>query len=351
MEFFVIESLGNIEEAERKLKEREKYLVFIGAEEKEEDIEKLIEIANDRGVSIVGGIFPGIIYGSEYSWKGAVFISLNNGANLYFLKRFEDINDMEVKRKGKGGTLITLINGFSRGISNFLEKLYYIFGNKFTYMGGGAGDLGNRERECLITNEGIFKEGAIIVELERRFYVNIRHGWEKLYGPFLVTDTEGNRIKKINWEPAFEFYKRVLKEEEGVDISENDFFEVAKAYPIGMLKEREEEIVRDPVSVDKEGALICVGEVPSNSVIYIMRGRKEKLISAAEKVMKGGKSGLVFDCISRALFLQDSLKEEVKAVSKKVKKLAGCFTIGEIASLRGFQPEFFNKTIIGASEI
>jgi len=57
---------------------------------------------------------------------------------------------------------------------------------------------------------------------------------------------------------------------------------------------------------------------------------------------------LVFDCISRALFLQDHFAQELAAVAQGQSPLFGALTIGEIANSGRSYLEFFNKTTVVA---
>ena len=59
--------------------------------------------------------------------------------------------------------------------------------------------------------------------------------------------------------------------------------------------------------------------------------------------------GLLFDCISRTLFLQDRFHEEVDNIRNALPPgvpLAGCLSLGEIADAGNTCLEFFNKTIV-----
>jgi hypothetical protein len=63
-------------------------------------------------------------------------------------------------------------------------------------------------------------------------------------------------------------------------------------------------------------------------------------------------SGLIFDCISRALFLDQDFKNELSAVYQSFQKYApsiqpeGALSLGEIALNGRGNLEFFNKTLV-----
>ena len=121
-----------------------------------------------------------------------------------------------------------------------------------------------------------------------------------------------------------------------------------------------ENIVRDPIAVNEQGELICVGEVPENTALDILKGEPSLLIAAAELAAadcgipkdKKARFSLIVDCISRVLFLEDKFPEELSTVRKKIESIdpncvvQGILTLGEISSYGDGFLEFFNKTIV-----
>ena len=149
-------------------------------------------------------------------------------------------------------------------------------------------------------------------------------------------------------------YKDIIKEHSGKLITHNNFFEIAKAYPFGINKLGAEKVVRDPVATEN-GHLICVGELPEGSFIDILHGDNESLVNAAHEVKEDGTKDiaiqnrnfdLFFSCISRALFLEDSFKDELNAVYTPNVPLLGALSIGEIANNKKDYLEFYNKTSV-----
>ncbi len=348
MKTFYVNSLEDIDKFLKNFSEDNFLLLLIASEEKDESISKILESLNEKNINYGGGVFPGVIYNGKALWKGAVGIVLDRVIKSKLIHKRQDIEELkEYKEVSSGESVFIFIDGFMPGIETLLEDIHFTLGNTL-YAGCGAGDLNNPERRSIFSREGFIRNGALVIITREKINVKVKHGWKRLYGPFLVTDAEGNRIKYINWEPAFRFYKKILKEYEGIDITRENFFEVAKAYPFGMLKEKGEDIVRDPINAEPDNAIVCVGEVPRNSVIYIMKGIKENLINAAREVTEGiRRKVLLFDCISRVLFLDKHIDKELKAACEGIGICVGCFSIGEIASYGGLQPEFFNKTIVG----
>jgi hypothetical protein len=178
-----------------------------------------------------------------------------------------------------------------------------------------------------------------------------------LAGPLVVTKAEGNVIKQLNWQEALKVYGETIAADCGQIIRTDNFFDIAKGYPFGMIREQDEDVVRDPIACNDQGELICVGEVPSNSVLYILKGDKDLLLQASAQAHYDSLSAvgvnhleeglsLVMDCISRNLYLEDRFVEELASLRLKGNAAIGALTLGEIASYGLGALEFFNKTIV-----
>ncbi|MEO1627269.1 MAG: FIST C-terminal domain-containing protein, partial [Bacteroidota bacterium] len=110
----------------------------------------------------------------------------------------------------------------------------------------------------------------------------------------------------------------------------------------------------------KNGELICVGEVPENTVLYILKGENQTLIHSAgqatasclDKAANDIQHIFVVDCISRTLFLEDEFNQELQAIhrllpnSQTENRLQGVLSLGEISSDGDGFLEFFNKTLV-----
>lgn len=326
-------------------------------------IEEMILILNRHKVLFLGGIFPGVI--SEYKKydTGLVAGLLPPNTELLMVKGLEnpDFNITElstVKQCQVMQSALVLIDGLNANVATFLKQLYNVYGDIINYLGGGAGSLSLQRMPCVFNQEGIFQDAAIVAFVPVSSSLGIRHGWQKIVEPILATKTSKNIISELNWSNAFQVYKEVVEEKSGQKFQQTTFFELAKSYPFGINKEGLEVIVRDPIMVNESGQLVCVGEVPQNASLAILKGEKHALINAAEEAAALACSNpvehdynfhLMFDCISRVLFLEDDFQTELQAVKRGLnnpKKLMGALTLGEISSYGEGYIEFFNKTIV-----
>lgn len=285
-------------------------------------------IAGKKGIA--GGVFPGVLFdGKVYHDR---VVAIQGDFEVYRGQEVMGVN-------AGGGTLLTLLDGWSERAERMLEEVYVKHGNKFVYIGGGGGSLENRI-DCLFVDGSFFKDDVIFIALPERFRIGVRHGWVPTEQTFIATKVEGRRIVELDWDSAFNTYAAALREL-GVDIREDDFFDVAKAFPFGVSRVRSEEIVRDPLAVEGE-SIICAGIVQRNSLLRLMKGDKDSLINAARSCVESvGEVEIVFDCVSRVLYLGEEFEEEARLF----KGAFGALTIGEVACERGII-DFHNKTVV-----
>jgi len=328
----------------------------------------LNHILNQITLPVFGGIFPQIIYGKESLTKGTIIAGLTTKPNVSVISNlsdgrsnFEKIIDQQIPDTEKINTMFVFVDGLSKRISALIDGLFNIFGLEINYIGGGAGSLSFKQSPCLITNQGILEDSALLVTSEIKSGIGVNHGWKKIEGPFKVTESDRNIIKTLDWKPAFQVYRDVVEKHSGKSFSHESFFDIAKSYPFGITRLGTEKIVRDPLMMGKNDTLVCVGEVPKESFVDILSGDANSLIKAAGNALaiakenctcdKQNKSILFMDCISRVLFLEDNFSKELKAVAIDDVPLFGALTLGEIANNGKDYLEFYNKTsVVGILE-
>lgn len=326
----------------RTLREGDK--VFLLAGENFRDLETAIDILRSKKVEFAGAVFPKVMYGREISDDLMMVLRLER-EKIFTFRDIDKLGTEDITpHRNDFRSCILFVDGLSPGIRNFLDTFYEVYGDKVTLIGGGAGSI-TKDIKPIITPGGLVKGGSCGFLLEGRVRFSVGHGWKRLYGPLIATRTEGNRILELNWKPAFEVYSEVLEEIKGIKVSPDNFFDVAKYYPFGMIREGEEDIVRDPIRVHKDMSVECVGDVPENSVLFIMKGEKESLIEGSRATCQivRGDLRLVFDCVSRTMVLGEHFKEELDNFGDN---FVGVLTVGEIAPLSNGYPMFYNKTTV-----
>ncbi|MEW5848941.1 MAG: FIST C-terminal domain-containing protein [Myxococcota bacterium] len=333
------------------------------------DLEEIVATLASTPLSFFGGLFPSLIDGQERHDSGILLFTLPKVTEPMLVRgldtgRFQ-IPDLLPCVQGPARakpTALVLVDGLAPNIPLFLEAIYHQLGNRVSYWGGGAGSLTLKARPCVFTREGVHQGAAVVALSPWPARLGVRHGWRELKGPFVATRSNRNVIVQLNWRNAFELYQAAVEADAGVRITPDNFFRVASGYPFGIRKEGQEVVVRDPVAVGEGGTLICVGDVPENAVLSILKGEPERLVGAAGQAAREAASPLplkvrhclLADCVSRVLFLEDRFPEELVAIDQELRGMAngnkplGMLTLGEISSQGEGYLEFFNKTSVVA---
>ncbi|MGB0132381.1 FIST signal transduction protein [Dokdonella sp.] len=320
-------------------------------------------------VPVFGGIFPNIIHGAQRHTSGTLVIGFSEAVEVAVVEGLSDEPGLEPQLQVltsflEGATsLITLVDGLSSNIESFVDSLYEILGARAPVVGGGAGCLDFVQRPSLFCPQGMIEDAALLVSLQSRIDSGIAHGWQKLEGPFLVTRSRANVLEELNFRPAFDVYRQAVEAHSGMRFSEADFFSISKTYPLGIESVDGDFLVRDPIRcVDKH--LVCVGEVPQNATVYLLKGDAPLLIAsageAADRALRHRRArmngedpssyrALAFDCISRVLFLDDRFSAELQAINSAlpgVASVVGALTLGEIANSKCGAIELMNKSTV-----
>jgi hypothetical protein len=343
------------------------FLVLIG-EEAAPDLAELVSALAVTGAPFLGGVFPALLEGEEVHSTGAVLIPLPLAHPLAVVRDLDRprppgqlLGGLVPEEPAEGcGTALVLVDGLAGAIQPLLNELFSRFGGALTFFGGGAGSLSFQPRPCLFCPQGVLENAALVAFVRRRCSLGVRHGWKPIMGPLVATRTRGPLVDELNWRPAFEVYQEALRRDSEVEVTPESFFLHSKRFPLGMEREGSEGVVRDPVAVTPEGALRCVGEVPENAVLSILKGDRQELIRAATEASRAALAGargsvtqaLVADCVSRALYHGDRFSEEIRAAEAELAPALagtapeGMLTLGEVASFADGSLAFLNKTIV-----
>jgi hypothetical protein len=247
-------------------------------------------------------------------------------------------------------TLFVLVDGYATRISSLIEALFNIFGLELNFIGGGAGSINPdvldiAQKPCLLSNEGLLSDSALLAMLDNESGIGVCHGWKKIYGPLKITESHGNVLLSLDWRPAFSVYREIVDRFSEEPITNSNFFNIAKGFPFGISRLEQEKIVRDPFAVD--GNAITFGvDMPTETFVDIMTGDQASLIRAADRAFTGGHNAyngdsakrniLFMDCISRVLFLGDKLQEALASVKTLKGMLPICANCKNIRDDRGY---------------
>ncbi len=318
---------------------------------------------------VFGGIFPSIIHAATLRRRGTVVVGFPSKLEVAVVSRLQDKAGIEPQLQRLASSLsgcrslFVLVDGLSSNLEAFVESLYGVVGARASATGGGAGHLDLIQRPCLLSNQGVLADCALIVALPTDIDRGMAHGWQMQAGPFLVTRSRGNVLEELNYCPAAEIYRNEIEKHSTMRFSESNFFSISKTYPLGIESIDGEFLVRDPIK-QSGSTLVCVGDVPENATVYLLKGEAPALVAAAAEAAtdalamrkrrlgesaEAPKVAVIFDCISRVLFLDDRFDEELEAIEQTLPEMdcvVGALTIGEIASSPRGMIELMNKSIL-----
>ncbi|MBT8190202.1 MAG: hypothetical protein HKN67_07655 [Saprospiraceae bacterium] len=268
-----------------------------------------------------------------------------------------DIPEIELDRSG---SVMVFVDGKSDYISRFLMVLYNKISFDKNIMGSGLSVISENNRASIFTSVGFHDNSAAILSVSSELVLGVKHGLKKIHGPIIATRTDNNRIEELNWEPAIKVYGDVIKDITGEVVSQDNYVRLFQKFPLGMNSDSDELQVRDTVSYDADGNLICMAEIFENSVLHIMNGNIDDYLSAARLAAEEAIGGMenkniddvfIIDCICRYNILDTRYNEELRIVkdvykSKFNKPLEGILSTGEISSAKKGILDLNNETIV-----
>lgn len=332
----------------------EEMMLLVG-EKSAEEVQELIHFLNERNIRFFGGIYSRLLYnGRSYSEGFLLQIHepVYSSIVLPNLMRFKlDISDY------KDATAIVLVDGLSDKMKILTDTIYDKLGDNVTYIGGGAGYYNLSHNPCIFNNRGLHMDAMHLCIVKSSLKVAVKHGWNKLEGPYTITKSDGNKLSSLDNYSAYDIYRDVIEDHEEITLNRADFFLFAKDHPFGIVPVGQTDlIVRDPISLDEDNNIICVADLPRDSQLYILKGNINTLLSSSLEIaeycssrVQGKYTPLLFDCISRAMFLDERFEEELANIQSKLDyAFEGALSIGEIASQPNGKLVIHNKsTILG----
>lgn len=323
-------------------------------------------------VPLVGAVFPALIVDDEFR-SGGVWL-LRFERMPYFALHDDLAHDAvgaaaaadRIAEAVRGRlddtpdvTLFMLFDALVPNIATVLDELYLRLANRVHYLGANAGSETFLPMPCLFDGKRIVGNGVLVMLLPAHRGGILEHGYGAPEQMIYATSTVGNRIIHIDWRPAFEVYRELIKEQYGVEVTRENFYVHAVHFPFGIVRANHSVLVRIPVMLGDDGSLFCVGEVPPNSLLTLLEAPSvdsTHTLAALERGLTGlygdvaGRELLLFFCAGRHLHLgTEAATNELHGLIERtrVARLAGARSLGEIGpSTIGGYPLFHNATLV-----
>lgn len=347
--------------------------VFALLPEAEKDaISRVQRVCARRHIPLVGALFPALIEGGTFRTAGAWLLRFNEMPYVALhpnLPREPEriAAEMEALVEGlmphlgteRDVTLFLLFDAMVPSIATMLSELHLQLANRVYYMGASAGSETFKPMPCLFDGSRIVQEGVLAILLKPHRGAVLEHGYRAPPRMFTATSTESNRILHIDWRPAFDVYRELVRAQYGADITRDNFYQYAVHFPLGIVLANGMILVRIPVVLEEDGSLFCVGEVPPNAVLTLLDAPKVDSVHTLDTLVQGvraldgslaGLNLLLFYCAGRRLHLGlEAAANELRDLTQRTQgaRTAGVLSLGEIAgSARPGHPLFHNAALV-----
>jgi hypothetical protein len=322
-------------------------------------------------LKLFGGIYPMLTLQGDLIQQGAVIIGFRETFDITLFTQLNHVttessleefitSTLKEKQNFRGqDNFLMFYDAQISNIEGFIDCLFECLDHGISIAGGGAGNLDFVQRHCVFSNSGIHSDAILLVALPRTLNTSVAHGWTTFDEPFLVSEAQGQTVQSLNYQPAYEVYCQTIENTSEYNFDDTDFFDIAKHFPLGIKDINNNIVVRDPI-LTKNNHLQCFGNIPINSMVYLLEGKVDSLVASTEKAAVTLFSKLsqtttpitmVFDCISRALFMEDEFEKELNVIAEQCHSgaLFGVLSLGEIANSQSGAIRLLNKSIVISS--
>lgn len=337
-------------------------------------IARVQQVCARRHIPVIGALFPALIERGAFHTAGAWLLRFDEmpyAALFGNLPREPEkipaaMDAMAAElgphlNDGHDATLFLLFDAMVPNIATLLDELYLRLANRVHYMGANAGSETFRPMPCLFDGSRTVQGGVLAILMKPHPGAVLEHGYSAPPQMLTATSTAGNRIVHIDWRPAFEVYQELARAQYGVEIDRANFYRYAVHFPFGIVRANGMILVRIPVALEEDGSIFCVGEVPPNAMLTLLKAPAVDSVHTLDTLVQGlaaldgppaGQELLLFYCAGRRLHLGiEAAENEVRAFAQRTQaaRIAGALSLGEIGgSERWGYPLFHNATLVAS---
>jgi hypothetical protein len=255
--------------------------------------------------------------------------------------------------------LVMLTDGRIRDQESILRGAYGVLGASVPLFGGASADGWRMTGGYLFGDDGVFTDAVIGVAIgsEAPLSIAVRHGWETVGEPMIVTSAHDGRVYTLDDRPALDVYLDRLGAPAEAYTDEEAFKRFALPRPLGVQRRSGVEARNLSTEVDLEGRSIGGGStIDYGGLTWAMTGDEESILVATDEACQAAIEGLngeppagllTFSCAAlRAVLGDDGIQREGDRIGKWANGVpfAGFYTYGEIARTRGIDG-FHNQTL------
>lgn len=255
--------------------------------------------------------------------------------------------------------LLTLSDALAGDQQELIRGMYDAIGPGLPVVGGCAGDDLQMQRTNQFIGTTVLSNAIVgaAIGSDAPFGIGIRHGWESVGRPMLVTKSSSTEVQEINGRPALDAYLNELDAPAEARHDQAAFTTFALEHPIGIARRAEEPCARFIAGADfTRRTISTIAVVPEGTYIWSMRGDRASVASATDIACRTAVASLgtapigllVFDCVGRRQVLgAEGIRDEVRRITEVSgdAPVAGFYTYGEIGRTTGLEG-FHNETMV-----
>jgi hypothetical protein len=255
--------------------------------------------------------------------------------------------------------VLLLTDGLGGDQMEVIRGAYDVVGAQVPLVGGCAGDDLKMDATFQIFDGEVLQDAVVAAAIssDAPIGIGVQHGWRPVGDPMLVTSSNGNRVDKLDDQPALDVYLRRLDAPAEAWKDEDAFTRFAMTHPLGITRRSGAE-VRFVAEADfATRSLVCIAGIPQGGLAWIMEGDEDSVLEATDGACTEALDGLqgepplglvAFDCIARRGVLGEAgIGREINRIATFADgaPVAGFYTYGEIARTTGRQG-FHNQTLV-----
>lgn len=327
---------------------------------------------NEKNIPLCGAIFPALVTENGFITKGAWLLRLDKMPPMLMLTELNaddiDVGDLIsaaveehlvqiLNQQHKPTFFMMFFDAMLPNIASILDALYIRLSDRVRYAGVNAGSETFQPMPCLFDNDQIIGNGLLGLLLPDALSFVLQHAYAAPEHAMVATSSESNCINTIDWRSAFDVYQELIGTEYGIALTRENFYTYGAHFPFGILRANGEVVVRIPVAITEAGAIHCVGEVPENAMLALLRAPSvndtqciERLVDALSETgsLANASPLLTFYCAGRRMHLGETAASELLALKLQsgASILVGALSLGEIGAQESGYPTFHNAALV-----
>lgn len=343
------------------LPEKRADLVFVFSSVTHDQDKLLSSVASTTGNALVTGCSTAGEISSEglASEKSVVVLALASDTVRFFgasghhliwnaMQAGQDCaNKLQYDSRGYVTSALLFLDVMSgktdQAIAGFLERI----GKGFPVYGAAAADDLLFFETYQYLGDKVYSGSIVGVGLAGEYVCAsvAAHGFLPVGIARRVTRAEGTTLIELDGKPAASIYEEYFGEEHLPELHEGLLPTMAVSYPLGVfLPNRNDAILRNPVFVDKNGAMTFTAAIPEGAEVRLMisdieEGLRTAEAAASELLLRLGgrrpRAALVINSVARKKMLGLRADEEIQLIQSILGRdvpIAGFYSYGQILS-------------------